>query len=860
MAETNKIVDLNGLSYYNEKINEVIDDKIEEIAGVDLSDYYKKSETDALLEKKLEETDVSKVALSNDYNDLDNAPTSLPASDVSDWAKASTKPAYTASEVGADTKGAADTALSSAKSYTDEKIAGIDLSGVNGSTALNKSTLGYQKKNLMKNTATNQSSNGITYTVNTDGTITVNGTATAQSVLYISRKLLPVGKYILSGCAEGGSGATYAISLERKHGDTTVWFADTGSGVVFDIYNATTSMAVFIDIRKGQTFDNVVFSPMIRYADIEDSTYETYVDDVDSRLSTLENVGATMVTDLTNVKSAAAINKTTLGYSGKNLFNPNAVNWYQPTKVSIANDGTITSTVTSDSRSWGFANAEYFLTLQSGKYIIKTITKSLDDTVTVNENIRGYNEVGTQIINIFPNIIGTQTQKFTITETTTIGFMFKIMTQACKIMVYNADITDDTYEPYIKDVDTRLSTLENSDTKVTSTIVNPTTATSYYPTCVTDASTGHVSIQDGLCTKILKGTTSTEGYSVLTIGNPIVRGTDGNKRGQINLYSGSSACSYLRQADITTNITHTLPTTEGTILNTGTTSVTQTLTSGTTIGTIKINDISTKLYAPSALKNPNSLTIQGNGTTLTNGTYDGSTAKTVNITPGSIGAAPLEHNHDYLPLAGGTMEDGAIIELGTGKITVPYGDGSTGRCMHLYNGGIRYIAPANAKWASGMLYRNSDDSTTIGAIGTYGTGNTVDYYYIGSSSTNPFFKIDGSTGVTTLSSISSTCGALLYQGATNGATIGAGSTTTMAIENIENYSILQCNWRNTALNNKSYWCTLPMSYILKGNTYTCYMDDASTNTYLQFSVDENKQLVCKTSQVIKGYFQVYSML
>ena len=39
-----------------------------------------------------------------------------------------------------------------------------------------------------------------------------------------------------------------------------------------------------------------------------------------------------------------------------------------------------------------------------------------------------------------------------------------------------------------------------------------------------------------------------------------------------------------------------------------------------------------------SLKNPYSLTIQGNGTTLTNGTYDGSAAKTVNITPASIGA------------------------------------------------------------------------------------------------------------------------------------------------------------------------------------------------------------------------------
>ena len=45
----------------------------------------------------------------------------------------------------------------------------------------------------------------------------------------------------------------------------------------------------------------------------------------------------------------------------------------------------------------------------------------------------------------------------------------------------------------------------------------------------------------------------------------------------------------------------------------------------------------------SSLKNPYALTIQGNGTTLSNGTYDGSAAKTVNITPSSIGAAASSH-------------------------------------------------------------------------------------------------------------------------------------------------------------------------------------------------------------------------
>ena len=58
---------------------------------------------------------------------------------------------------------------------------------------------------------------------------------------------------------------------------------------------------------------------------------------------------------------------------------------------------------------------------------------------------------------------------------------------------------------------------------------------------------------------------------------------------------------------------------------------------------------------PLSLKNPHALTISLNGTSQ--GPYDGSAAKNINITPGSIGAATSEHNHDdrYLKLTGGTM-------------------------------------------------------------------------------------------------------------------------------------------------------------------------------------------------------------
>lgn len=59
---------------------------------------------------------------SHTKSQISDFPTSMPASDVKAWAKAATKPSYTASEVGADASGAAAQALTDAKTYTDGKI------------------------------------------------------------------------------------------------------------------------------------------------------------------------------------------------------------------------------------------------------------------------------------------------------------------------------------------------------------------------------------------------------------------------------------------------------------------------------------------------------------------------------------------------------------------------------------------------------------------------------------------------------------------------------------------------------------------------------------------------------------------
>ena len=57
---------------------------------------------------------------------------------------------------------------------------------------------------------------------------------------------------------------------------------------------------------------------------------------------------------------------------------------------------------------------------------------------------------------------------------------------------------------------------------------------------------------------------------------------------------------------------------------------------------------------PTTMKNPNALTVKFNGTSQ--GAYDGSTAKEINVTPSGIGAAASSHTHSY---AGSSSAGGA---------------------------------------------------------------------------------------------------------------------------------------------------------------------------------------------------------
>ena len=135
---------------------------------------------------------------------------------------------------------------------------------------------GLYGKNILPNDAVTTVKHGITYTVNDDGSITVNGTATGQSSVKIYEGEFTSG-YYLSGCPSGSdSGNLYRLQIVNHTNDRyTILARDEGSGSPIDISKFNTGY-VEIVVPTGSVVSNITFYPMIRLASISDDTYEPY--------------------------------------------------------------------------------------------------------------------------------------------------------------------------------------------------------------------------------------------------------------------------------------------------------------------------------------------------------------------------------------------------------------------------------------------------------------------------------------------------------------------------------------------------------------------------------------------------------
>ena len=132
-------------------------------------------------------------------------------------------------------------------------------------------------KNLLQKAATSQTINGVTFTLNADGSVTCDGTASAKAQINLVTNMhINSGEYILSGCPIGGSASTYELSIFGVGEYYRDGICNRNNPVKFSFPLDVQSASVSISIRAGYTCDNLTFYPMIRKADIEDDTYEPY--------------------------------------------------------------------------------------------------------------------------------------------------------------------------------------------------------------------------------------------------------------------------------------------------------------------------------------------------------------------------------------------------------------------------------------------------------------------------------------------------------------------------------------------------------------------------------------------------------
>lgn len=131
--------------------------------------------------------------------------------------------------------------------------------------------------------------NGITFTVNEDGSITVNGTSTVRNANYnclyqVSKDFFKDGDYILS--CEGIQNASADVTLIFNNLNGTTWLRNiavvncNNTEVRFHHNTSLTDYDKFSIVLQivsvGTTVNNLTFKPMLRPASIQSNEYQPY--------------------------------------------------------------------------------------------------------------------------------------------------------------------------------------------------------------------------------------------------------------------------------------------------------------------------------------------------------------------------------------------------------------------------------------------------------------------------------------------------------------------------------------------------------------------------------------------------------
>nr|DAZ47498.1 MAG TPA: hypothetical protein [Caudoviricetes sp.] len=122
-------------------------------------------------------------------------------------------------------------------------------------------------KNLLNNTAKTTTVNGVTFTVNEDGTVIANGTATSLAQISLVANIkLPAGAYTIK------DGKAYIESV-----DFNGWFDGLNVASTVTFNTEVLLKNVYIQIKQGETVSNKTFYPQIEKG-TKATEYEQYIE------------------------------------------------------------------------------------------------------------------------------------------------------------------------------------------------------------------------------------------------------------------------------------------------------------------------------------------------------------------------------------------------------------------------------------------------------------------------------------------------------------------------------------------------------------------------------------------------------
>lgn len=149
-------------------------------------------------------------------------------------------------------------------------------------------------KNLIQNAATSRTENGVTFTVNTDGTVTLTGTASATIWFPIMTNMsIDAGTYTISN---GLTDDTARVIISTTNSLSSRIFDSNESGYITKTVDAISGVTAYLRVASGKITNGIIVKPMLctKAAGGISQEYVPYrpnYDELVARIEALERAG-----------------------------------------------------------------------------------------------------------------------------------------------------------------------------------------------------------------------------------------------------------------------------------------------------------------------------------------------------------------------------------------------------------------------------------------------------------------------------------------------------------------------------------------------------------------------------------------